>query len=412
MVKSNRFVPFGLSRRAFVIVFLLFNTLVWFYMIFSIISSLFDSLKLSYFESIAILAVFCSAVVGFSLAGAVLAEKFQRLHILYVWITFGVIASLIPALFEKVAVGHIIVFSLLWGASFGLGMPSCLASFANAFSVKNRGRASGIIFLVTNFCALPMSVMVSSPDFVTNSLICVVWRVIGLAIILGSKFKEAEITPQPRRELSFSHVLRDRAFILYLIPWILFCLINRLGDPIIRPVYETILKDFPSIIQPIVGGIFAFVGGLLADRIGRKKVVIYGFVSLGLAFAIVGIFPQSFHAWIIFVLINAISAGILWVMFILTLWGDLTPKDSIEKYYAIGNMPFFVTWGILQLVSVQYLTSIPTNAIFSFASFFLFLAILPLLYAPETLPEKEIEQRRLKKYLEDVKKVKKKHEKE
>jgi hypothetical protein len=34
-----------------------------------------------------------------------------------------------------------------------------------------------------------------------------------------------------------------------------------------------------------------------------------------------------------------------------------------------------------------------------------------LLYAPETLSEKEIEKKRLQKYLEDVEKVKKKYEK-
>jgi hypothetical protein len=35
---------------------------------------------------------------------------------------------------------------------------------------------------------------------------------------------------------------------------------------------------------------------------------------------------------------------------------------------------------------------------------------LPLLYAPETLPEKKIELRRLRKYVEGAKKVKEKHE--
>jgi hypothetical protein len=95
-------------------------------------------------------------------------------------------------------------------------------------------------------------------------------------------------------------------------------------------------------------------------------------------------------------------------MFISTIWGDLSPKGDGEKYYAVGNMPFFVTWGILQLVSAQYLMSIPSYAVFSFASFFLFLAVLPLMYAPETLPEKKIKERELKDYIEKAKKIKKK----
>jgi hypothetical protein len=43
---------------------------------------------------------------------------------------------------------------------------------------------------------------------------------------------------------------------------------------------------------------------------------------------------------------------------------------------------------------------------FSFASFFLFLAVIPLMYAPETLPEKTIKDRELKSYLEKAQKVK------
>ncbi len=42
--------------------------------------------------------------------------------------------------------------------------------------------------------------------------------------------------------------------------------------------------------------------------------------------------------------------------------------------------------------------------IFSFASVFLFLAVLPLIYAPETLPEKLMKDRDLKSYVEKAKK--------
>jgi hypothetical protein len=42
------------------------------------------------------------------------------------------------------------------------------------------------------------------------------------------------------------------------------------------------------------------------------------------------------------------------------------------------------------------------------ASSFLFLAILPLLYAPETLPEKKIKERELKEYLKKASKMKEK----
>jgi hypothetical protein len=46
---------------------------------------------------------------------------------------------------------------------------------------------------------------------------------------------------------------------------------------------------------------------------------------------------------------------------------------------------------------------------FSLASFFLFVAVLPLMYAPETLPEKKIKDRELRDYLEKAKRTKDKY---
>jgi len=53
----------------------------------------------------------------------------------------------------------------------------------------------------------------------------------------------------------------------------------------------------------------------------------------------------------------------------------------------------------------------PTSA-FSIASFFLFVAVLPLVYAPETLPEKTMKDRDLKSYIEKAKKIANKNQKQ
>jgi len=53
--------------------------------------------------------------------------------------------------------------------------------------------------------------------------------------------------------------------------------------------------------------------------------------------------------------------------------------------------------------------TVSANAIFSLTAFFLFLAVLPLMYAPETLPEKKIRERELRQYVEKAKKIKEKH---
>ena len=73
-------------------------------------------------------------------------------------------------------------------------------------------------------------------------------------------------------------------------------------------------------------------------------------------------------------------------------------------------MPFFIS-KYLQLILGNYVTSgILPEALFSFIAFFLFLAVLPLVYAPETLPAKTMKDRELKNYIEKAKKIAQKEE--
>ena len=136
----------------------------------------------------------------------------------------------------------------------------------------------------------------------------------------------------------------------------------------------------------------------------------YGFVILGLAYAIVGITP-SLHSLYFHWIMDAVGAGILWVNFILVIWGDLAWDKPKEKYYLVGSMPFFIT-DIFRLLMLSILTVEELKglayAAFSIASFFLFLAVIPLFYAPETLPEKALREKELKNYVSKAKKLKEK----
>ena len=400
------------NPETFTIIFLLVNTFLWFFMLISMIDQILEFLNATDYETTLLTyAVFCASVVSFSLIGAFFSYRLRRLHIIYSWIIFGALASLFPIMLRQVTIKDVIVISFLLGGAFGFGMPSCLAVFVDMFPIEKRGYISGIVFLLTNLGAVPIIIFISSLTYRTNAILFSVWRIINILILfLSGTNKDYAMLFTSKRQNPL-YVIQNKSFIFYVIPWALFCLISRLSDPIVDPIYREVLGEFPLLIKPIVGGIFAFIGGFLADRIGRKKVIIYGFVSLGTAFAIVGIFPQVPFVWYLFVLINSVSAGIFWVIFILTLWGDMSEEGS-EFFYALGNLPFFVTWGVMQSISIKYLLLIPVYAIFSFASFFLFLAVIPLMYAPETLPEKIIRQRELKRYIEKAKKIREKYEKQ
>jgi MFS family permease len=158
---------------------------------------------------------------------------------------------------------------------------------------------------------------------------------------------------------------------------------------------------------PIISSFSAFLGGLLSDRIGRKKVIIGGFVALGLAYAVIGIAPNELTSWYFYTAADGVAWGILLATFLFTVWGDLSQFGGREKYYVIGGTPFYFI-NVMELLLGSYAVQIHPYTAFSLASFFLFIAVLPLLYAPETLPQKHVELRRLKGYIEQARKIKEK----
>lgn len=397
----------GIVRKDFLAVFiLLFNVFAWFYMTLMMINSILNVLNVSYTQNFIVWTAYYVTIIGSGIVGSILSNKISRLKFLYLWMILGVVTSSLPALLNNFTVLHTLIISILLGASFGLGMPSCLAYFADWTLVENRGRIGGIVFLTTNLSAPLFVILFGMFSLIINSIILTVWRGFGLIVFFLKS--EEKLVPERKKNPSFTSILHDKSFVLYFIAWLMFCLIDRFETPIQRNFlgdsYNLIL-----ILGPLLGGLSAFVGGLLSDRIGRKRIVLYGFVSLGIAYAIIGITSAPLISWYLSLSVLSISAGIVWVLFILVLWGDLSQSGTREKYYAIGTIPFFFT-NIIQLLSAEYVTLIPETSAFSLAAFFLFLAVLPLLYAPETLPEKKIALRRLRKYVEAARKVKEKHE--
>ncbi len=397
----------SIVRKDFIIVFMfLFNAFTWWYIMPIILEDLLVVLNGTATLALLIWMSYFAAIVGSSIVGSILSNRIRRLSFLYAWIVSGIGVSLLPALLSSFSVIHVLVVSVLFGASFGLGMPSCLAFFADWTLVENRGRIGGIVLLVTNLSAPLFAISFDMFNLTMGSVILAAWRGFGLIVLFLKP--EEKLIPERKKNPSFAAILQNRSFILYFVAWLMFCLIDRFETPIQRnslgDSYEKLLM-----LGPILGSISAFVGGLLSDRIGRKRIVLYGFVSLGIAYAIIGISSVRIELWYISFSIISISAGLVWVLFILILWGDLSQSGTREKYYAIGTIPFFLT-NIIQLLSEEHVTLIDETRAFSLAAFFLFLAVLPLLYAPETLPEKKIELRRLRKYVEGARKVKEKHE--
>jgi len=86
------------------------------------------------------------------------------------------------------------------------------------------------------------------------------------------------------------------------------------------------------------------------------------------------------------------------------LWGDLGHKQHSDKIYFLGALPYIIAYSI-GLIFKPTLSGISAETIFQFASVFLFIAVLPLIYAPETLSEKHMKDQELKNYIEKAQKL-------
>ena len=405
MPETNQ-VKFSITEKHFFLIFaLLFNTLVWFYMVWATIDNVLGGLQEATTQVFIAWTVYYIAVVGSGIFGSIISNKLRTLRFSYFWVLLGVLSSLMPIWFNGTSVINTSIVTLFLGFSFGLGMPALLASFADCTNVENRGRSAGIIFLAINLGAPIFVVLVETFDLTTISIISAAWR--GFALILFFYLRTPRRTVETRKTFSFSSIFLHKAFVLYFVAWLLFCFVDDFEKLLLGGFLEADFYSSMLMVEAVIGSVFGLVGGWLCDLIGRKRVVIYGFVALGVAYAIISIAPTTI-SWYLYFLIDGISGGMLWVAFVFVLWGDLSQHGGREKYYAIGSIPYFLTPLIRVIIAPSVM--LPAYLAFSLASFFLFVAVLPLMYAPETLPEKKIELRRLRKYVEKAKEIRGKHE--
>ena len=176
-------------------------------------------------------------------------------------------------------------------------------------------------------------------------------------------------------------------------------------QPIIEHSFGTELYNSYMMAEILITSVSAFLGGVICDFKGRKISGILGFMLLGVGYAFLsllsGPYPQV--SQILWVSCDGVAWGFLYVTFIFVVWGDVSEGRTPEKYYLLGGMPFLLS-NLISVLVMPFVKIVPITASFSLASFFLFVAILPLLYAPETLPEKTIKDRELKSYVEKAQK--------
>ena len=391
---------------------LLFNTFSWFFIGHKMISKVNESVGLS--NSPILYLTFNVFIILSAIVGAqVLPKISNQKRVFCSCLVFGTISSLLP-IFVQYSPILGLSSSALMGVSLGIGLPSCLAYFTHSLSIEKKGRAAGLILILT-FVSTPLiTVLIDPIDLVPGSLIFGFWRGWSLIFLMKTSFRSFGRIPR-KKEVSFFGVFSNRQLGFYFIAWLMFSFVDGFGGLFVTNHAENILgidSDFLANllrIEQIVAAFSAVIAGFVSDWTGRKRVLIFGFVLLGLAYATLGIFTLNIVSTMIFFVIEGVAIGLLWIIFTLVLWGEVA-TSGIEKYYAIGEAPFFLTQIISTLVNPYSNGSTNITSIFSLAAFFLFIAVIPLLYANETLPQRKIEERQLKIYTEEALKIKQKVE--
>jgi MFS family permease len=389
-------------------ILLVINSFVWYIFTYAVFSTVVDNLETqklglwtTYFVSLAV-----AAILGSKLLPRV------RNKFLYLWPFIGAIATFLLTTLSSNGFLINALFALFLGASIGIGLPSCLSGFADSTSVENRGFVGGIIWSIMGFTVLIFAFLMNTLGQLEMIVLLTIWRVLGGTgfLVLNRK----QVKSPSRKAPSYLQIIRKRQIMLYLFPWVLFSVINFAEMPILESAFGAERFIFLQIVEWAFIGVFAIVGGIIADLTGRKRVVIAGFIMLGIEYAAMSAFSSpsaSPSVLYLFLTLDGITWGLLFSVFFMALWGDLGENYEKEKYYALGGLPYLLS-NFLYILIKPYAGVISATAAFSFASFFLFVAVLPLMYAPETLPEKIVKERELKNYVEkaqkEVEKVQKK----
>jgi MFS family permease len=392
---SKYFVAFVLATTAF----------AYYYTMSNVLTEISENLGLIQMEKLSVMGAFYVGVGISTITGAFLSNRYvRRRTILQLWLLLAIFSSVFSIWVESAQITTLTTISLFWGIAVGLGMPAVMAFFADSTKTENRGSLGGMLAFVFNICLFALALLLSTLTVTAQVQAFTIWLVADLGIsFLFRKEEQTDDMKNPR----LSSILSERRVFLYLIPWIMFCLVNSLETPILRNFFGTGFVDVDFAIESAVSSVCALIVGFVADRIGRKIIGIAGFALLGIGYAVLGFLSNIQISWYLYAVVDGIAWGIFVVLFFIVLWGDLANGMFKEKYYLIGGLPFLLSW-FVQLFIEPNVESISVYAAFSLASFFLFLAVIPLMYAPETLPEKKMRERELKQYVEKAKKVKEK----
>jgi MFS family permease len=172
----------------------------------------------------------------------------------------------------------------------------------------------------------------------------------------------------------------------------------------IPSIPENQVLQIGSILRLVFIAVFGLVTGIVADRFGRKRPLIIGLAMFYSSFALVG-FEMNTTTAMIFYLATGVAWGSLLVVF-LSVPGDLSTSSSRAKYYAAGTMlPIIILLGVTSGPMPDLFASFANTPSLVVINFALFLTIIPIFRAKETLPLGKIKAREMTEHIDKIEKI-------
>ena len=379
--------------------------------------------------------VFLASIIVTAFIGSVVAQKFNLRKFLFFWLIIGIVAPL-PTLFFR-SQEILLVFSFIVGATLGFGFPSILAFLADSTTAEERGRVAAFVIFTSFFLYLLIvriidwwwtseffhippegSIWIHQLNPIAIILILIGLKSIGFFSFIIDPLSRAKSKPKP-----WSSILGFKNFNYYLLAYILFSIAFGLTPMLWQPMLADLTQENISTfwlaydLRLFLLGFVMLFAGVMADKFGRKKLVILGLLML---------IPEVVFARF---MLSIIAQGIMMVLY-LAIPGDLSSPGSREKHYAIcWIVPLSIwlaissiertpwtdvtIWGTFDAIPLLDYWTVGSRGFFSLPPEFftiiyfilISVSILLIVLAAETISESKMRERKLRDYTEKVGKM-------
>ena len=225
--------PEFFTKSSIVNIFLFTNSLVWYLYAFDLLENSIAKLNLEFTTNLLIWSTFFISIIVSALIGAFLTKRLGgRTRFLLIWLILGTIVPFASFVINVYEISGIILLCLLFGFSFGFGMPNYMGYFVSQTAVENRGKVGGFMILFTGLGTIGLTrQLINIDNIILLITILAVWRAIGLAVFLLFRIRNNTVE-ETIKTPSYRKLIGQRSFILYLVPWIMFVFNKLLRFPV------------------------------------------------------------------------------------------------------------------------------------------------------------------------------------